>query len=127
MFTAIMLFNALMIRFFHLEKNLLWWAAVENRVLSINYVIVNITKEIPLENKPLWLCVSSKLTCLSFSTFVMFYWFIYLYMANKKNKIRNKRKRKNARNEYAWTKKNAFSEQNNGTVTRGELSSPTVT
>ena len=48
-------------------------------------------------------------------------------MANKKNKIRNKRKRENARNEYAWTKKNAFSEQNNGTVTRGELSSPTVT
>ena len=57
----------------------------------------------------------------------MFYWFIYLYMANKKNKIRNKRKRKNARNEYACTKRNVLSEQNNDTVTRAELSSPTVT
>ena len=48
-------------------------------------------------------------------------------MANKKNKIRNKRKRKNARNEYACTKRNVLSEQNNDTVTRAELSSPTVT
>ena len=38
--------------------------------------------------------MSSKLTCLSFSTLAMFYWFIYLYMANKKIKEKIKEKEK---------------------------------
>ena len=48
-------------------------------------------------------------------------------MENKKNKIRNKRKRKNARNQYTCTKRIVLSEQNNDTATTAELSSPTVT
>ena len=35
-----MLFDALMMRFFHPEKNLLQWPAVEFRVLSISYVVL---------------------------------------------------------------------------------------
>ena len=46
-------------------------------------------------------------------------------MANKKNKRRNKRKRKNARNQYTCTKK-VILEQNSDNAT-SELSSPTVT
>ena len=48
-------------------------------------------------------------------------------MANKKNKIRNKRKRKNARNQYTCTKRTVISEQNNDTTATAGLSSPTVT
>ena len=48
-------------------------------------------------------------------------------MENKKNKIRNKRKRKNARNQYTCTKRIVLSEQNNNTTATAELSSPTVT
>ena len=46
-------------------------------------------------------------------------------MANKKNKIRNKRK--NARNQYTCTKRTVLSEENNDTTATVELSSPTVT
>ena len=46
-------------------------------------------------------------------------------MANKKNKRRNKRKRKNARNQYTCTKK-VILEQNSDNAT-SELSSPTPT
>ena len=53
----------------------------------------------------------------------MFYWFIYLYMANKKIKEKIKEKE----NQYVCTKRNALSEQNNDTVTMAELSSRTVT
>ena len=52
--------------------------------------------------------------------------FIYFWTANKKNKIRNKRKRKNARNQYTCTKRTVPSEQNNGTTATAGLSSPTV-
>ena len=48
-------------------------------------------------------------------------------MANKKNKIRNKRNRKNARNQYTCTKITVLSEQNNDITATAELSSPTVT
>ena len=48
-------------------------------------------------------------------------------MTNKKNKIRNKRKRKNARNQYTCTKRTVISEQNNDTTATAGLSSPTVT
>ena len=46
-------------------------------------------------------------------------------MANKKNKIRNKRK--NGRNQYTCTKRTVLSEENNDTTATVELSSPTVT
>ena len=48
-------------------------------------------------------------------------------MANKKNKIRNKRNRKCARNQYTCTKITVLSEQNNDITATAELSSPTVT
>ena len=48
-------------------------------------------------------------------------------MTNKKNKIRNKRKRKNARNQYTCTKRIVISEQNNDTTATAGSSSPTVT
>ena len=51
--------------------------------------------------------------------------FIYFWMANKKNKIRNKRK--NGRNQYTCTKRTVLSEENNDTTATVELSSPTVT
>ena len=53
--------------------------------------------------------------------------FIYFWMVNKKNKIRNKRKRKNARNQYTCTKRTVISEQNNDTTATAGSSSPTVT
>ena len=41
-------------------------------------------------------------------------------MANKKNKIRNKRK--NGRNQYTCTKRTVLSEENNDTTATAELS-----
>ena len=46
--------------------------------------------------------------------------FIYFWMANKKNKIRNKRK--NGRNQYTCTKRTVLSEENNDTTATAELS-----
>ena len=47
-------------------------------------------------------------------------------MANKNNKIRRKRKRKNTRTQYTCTKTTVFSEQNNDTAATAKLSSPIV-
>ena len=89
--------------FFIRKKGPLSWSVVEYRGLSTNYVVLKYN-QINSTWKQTFVALCVNQTCVFIFLYpgyiLLVYLFTYFWMANKKNKIRNKRI--NARNQYSY-------------------------